>query len=46
VTDPSTTPRWGRVVLKMSGEAFASSEVDETIDGAIVARLAREIASS
>jgi uridylate kinase len=37
-------PRWGRVVLKMSGEAFASSEVDETIDGAIVARLAREIA--
>ena len=44
MTDPSTKPRWGRVVLKMSGEAFASSEVDETIDGAIVARLAREIA--
>jgi uridylate kinase len=28
----------------MSGEAFASSEVDETIDGATVARIAREIA--
>ena len=37
-------PRWGRVVLKMSGEAFASSEVDETIDGATVARIAAEIA--
>ncbi len=36
--------RWSRVVLKMSGEAFASSEVDETIDGATVARLAAEIA--
>jgi uridylate kinase len=44
MTDPSTKPRWGRVVLKMSGEAFASSEVDETIDGATVARIAREIA--
>ena len=44
MTDPSTSPRWGRVVLKMSGEAFASSEVDETIDGATVARIAREIA--
>lgn len=36
--------RWSRVVLKMSGEAFASSEVDETIDGVTVARIAREIA--
>jgi uridylate kinase len=42
--DPSSKPRWGRVVLKMSGEAFASSEVDETIDGATVARIAGEIA--
>src|SRR4051812_31356510 len=41
---PTTKPRWGRVVLKMSGEAFASSEVDETIDGATVARIAAEIA--
>jgi uridylate kinase len=40
----TTKPRWGRVVLKMSGEAFASSEVDETIDGATVARIAGEIA--
>jgi uridylate kinase len=37
-------PRWGRVVLKVSGEAFASTEVDETIDGATVARIAAEIA--
>jgi uridylate kinase len=37
-------PRWGRVVLKMSGEAFASSHVDETIDGEIVDRIAAEIA--
>jgi uridylate kinase len=38
------TPPWKRVVLKLSGEAFASGEVDETIDGAVVDRLAREIA--
>ncbi len=44
MTDPTRTPRWGRVVLKMSGEAFASSEVDETIDGVTVARIASEIA--
>ncbi len=30
----------------MSGEAFASSEVDETIDGATVARIASEIAEA
>ena len=44
MADPTTKPRWGRVVLKMSGEAFASSEVDETIDGATVTRIAAEIA--
>jgi uridylate kinase len=38
------SPPWKRVVLKLSGEAFASSMVDETIDGAVVDRLAREIA--
>jgi uridylate kinase len=36
---------WKRVVLKLSGEALASSASDETIDGAIVERLAGEIAS-
>jgi uridylate kinase len=38
------SPPWKRVVLKLSGEAFASSAVDETIDGTVVARIAREIA--
>lgn len=36
------TPRWSRVVLKLSGEAFAG-DTGYGIDGAIVARLAREI---
>jgi len=40
-----TPPRLGRrVVLKMSGEALASSASDETIDGGVVERFAREIA--
>jgi len=38
------SPPWKRVVLKLSGEAFASSAVDETIDGAVVDRIASEIA--
>ncbi|MDA8057014.1 MAG: UMP kinase [Actinomycetota bacterium] len=33
-----------RVVLKMSGEALASSASDETIDATVVERIAREIA--
>ncbi|HEX4081490.1 MAG TPA: UMP kinase, partial [Acidimicrobiales bacterium] len=33
-----------RMVLKMSGEALASSASDETIDAVVVDRLAREIA--
>ncbi|MGH9124088.1 MAG: UMP kinase [Acidimicrobiales bacterium] len=37
------SPPWKRVVLKLSGEAFASAQVDETIDGAVVARIAKEI---
>ncbi|HVE93407.1 MAG TPA: UMP kinase [Acidimicrobiales bacterium] len=37
-------PRWRRVVLKLSGEAFASSLSDESIDGAVVDRIAGEIA--
>ncbi|MGH9129630.1 MAG: UMP kinase [Acidimicrobiales bacterium] len=38
--------RWRRVVLKMSGEALASSASDETIDASVVQRIAREIAES
>jgi uridylate kinase len=34
-----------RAVLKLSGEALASSASDETIDGAVVERLAGEIAA-
>jgi uridylate kinase len=37
-------PRWGRVVLKLSGEALASAASDETIDGTVVERIAGEIA--
>ncbi len=40
------SPRWRRVVLKLSGEALASSASDETIDAATVGRLANEIAST
>ena len=42
-----SSPRWTRVVLKLSGEAFAGRAVDggvETIDAATVQRIAREIA--
>lgn len=38
--------RWRRVVLKMSGEALASSASDETIDALVVERIAHEIAES
>jgi uridylate kinase len=41
-----TSPRWRRVVLKLSGEAFASSASDETIDGAVVERIAGEISQA
>jgi uridylate kinase len=37
---------WKRVVLKLSGEAFASSASDETIDGAVVERIATEVAEA
>ncbi len=40
---PSSTGQWKRIVLKLSGEAFASNAVDETIDTAVVDRLAGEI---
>ena len=35
-------PKWGRVLLKLSGEAFAG-EAGNSIDGATVTRLANEI---
>ena len=38
--------RWRRVVVKLSGEAFASAACDETIDGAVVERIAGEIADA
>ena len=40
------TDRRRRVVLKLSGEAFASSASDETIDGNVVDRIAGEIADA
>jgi uridylate kinase len=39
-------PPWKRVVLKLSGEAFASGAADETIDGAVVERIAKELAEA
>jgi uridylate kinase len=39
-------PKWPRVLLKVSGEAFASSSSEETIDGEVVDRIAREIAEA
>jgi len=42
----SDAPRARRVVLKLSGEAFASSASDETIDGTVVDRIAGEIAEA
>jgi uridylate kinase len=38
--------RWNRVVLKLSGEAFASTKSEETIDAGTVDRIAGEIASA
>src|SRR4051794_9971464 len=43
---PQPRPKWKRVVLKLSGEAFASASSDETIDGAIVERIAMELAEA
>lgn len=38
--------RWSRVLLKLSGEAFADRTGTESIDGAVVARIADEIAET
>jgi len=37
---------WGRVVLKMSGEALASEAADEVIDARVADRLAQEMAAA
>ena len=42
---PVTGGPYKRVVLKLSGEALASSASDETIDGVVVEQLASEIAA-
>ena len=36
-------PRWKRVVLKLSGEAFADRKIGYGIDGQMVARIAAEV---
>ena len=38
-------PKWNRVLLKLSGEAFAG-ESGESIDGTVVGRIAKEIAEA
>lgn len=43
---PGLDAPWTRVVLKLSGEAFASESADETIDGSVVDQVAAEIAAS
>ncbi len=39
---PTTAPRWSRVLIKLSGEAFAGDQ-GFGIDGGIVAQLAQSI---
>jgi uridylate kinase len=41
---PHGEAEWSRVVLKLSGEAFADSTIGYGIDGKVVARIAGEIA--
>jgi len=38
--------RWGRVLLKLSGEAFADSSVGSGIDAVVVKRLAEEVSEA
>jgi uridylate kinase len=46
VADGAAPSPWKRVVLKLSGEAFADPTTGYGIDGAVVARIAEEIASA
>ena len=41
---PDRLPQWSRVVLKLSGEAFADSTIGYGIDGKVVSRIASEVA--
>src|SRR5438105_6020257 len=41
-----SAPPWQRVVLKLSGEAFADTAIGYGIDGAVVARIATELAEA
>ena len=41
-TQAKATPRWGRILFKVSGEAFGG-EASYGIDGEIVQRLANDI---
>lgn len=43
MTKANLDRKWKRVVLKLSGEVFASDDADETIDSGVVARVAKEI---
>jgi uridylate kinase len=43
VETASATARWPRVLLKLSGEAFADPTGKNAIDGTVVARIAEEI---
>ncbi|HET6793522.1 MAG TPA: UMP kinase [Acidimicrobiales bacterium] len=43
---PGGKPLWRRVVIKLSGEALGSAASDETIDGAVVERLASEVSAA
>lgn len=45
MTNP-TGAKWARVLLKLSGEAFADRANGEAIDGEVVARIAGEIAEA
>jgi uridylate kinase len=38
--------RWGRVLLKLSGEAFADSSIGSGIDAVVVKRLAEEVSEA
>ena len=46
MADGAAPSPWKRVVLKLSGEAFADPATGYGIDGAVVARIAEEIASA
>ena len=46
MADGAAPAPWTRVVLKLSGEAFADPATGYGIDGAVVARIAEEIASA